>query len=688
MQIFLLKLGKAFTKYTEVVIGFFVVAIIGIIIVPMPSGVLDLLLVTNISMGIIILLLTLSTKNVLQFSTFPTVLLIATMFRLALNISSTRLILSQGHAGFVINAFGEFVTGNNYIVGAVIFLIIVVVQLIVVTSGASRVSEVSARFTLDAMPGKQMAIDADLNTGLIDEDTAKTRRLNLQREADFYGSMDGASKFVKGDAIAGIVITIINLLGGILIFSLQRGLGVMEALEIFGKLTIGDGLVSQIPALLISVGAGILVTRSDDGQTFGKSVIKELFSTAQVMMVAATVLLVISLVPAFPRFPFMLVALIVGVVGYLLRENEKEMEKHALENEQMLEATAVHQELETLGNVQVEAISLEIGYGLISLVDEGRDDNLITRITSIRKQIANELGLMVNPIRVRDNLQLKPNEYIIKIKGNKVSGSEIQINRFLALDPGSDEIDIKGTKTQEPSFGMDAFWVDEEEKNRLELHGVTIVEPGTIFITHLKETIKTHAPALLGRQELKQILDSIKEEYPVVIDELIPDLMTLGEVQKVLQKLLNENVPINDMVTILEALADNATVNKDVEYLTEQVRYALKRTIVKNHTNGRGVLEVLTIHPDLEELISGSIKKTMSGAMPILKPDAVTRVLDSVSNSLNSSMMKGYEPVVLTSPKIRSAFKNLIDFNFPSVPILSITEIPRDVEIEAVGLIE
>ena len=449
-----------FKKYMEVVVAFSIIAILGIIIVPLPSYLLDILLVINISLSIIILLLTLFTKNVLEFSTFPTLLLVTTMFRLSLNISSTRLILSEGNAGHVIDAFANFVTGNNYIVGAVIFMIIVIVQMVVVTSGASRVSEVSARFTLDAMPGKQMAIDADLNTGLIDEQEAKKRRQNLQREADFYGSMDGASKFVKGDAIAGIIITIINLLGGILIFSVKNNMGAMEALDKFGKLTIGGGMVSQIPSLLISIASGILVTRSDDGQSFGKSVSTELFSVSRVIMVSAVVMFIISMVPAFPTIPFLIVSLILFGTGYLLMENEKAEEKLAVVNAEIAMERGESKREDAVVSFQVEPISMEIGYGLIQLVDEGNDDNLMNHITSIRRQCANEMGIMVNPIRIRDNLQLGPNDYIIKIKGNEVARGQIYMNKYLVIDPGTSEFDLEGIKTKEPAFGLDAIWVD------------------------------------------------------------------------------------------------------------------------------------------------------------------------------------------------------------------------------------
>ncbi len=675
-------------KYTEVIIAFTVIAVLGIIIIPMPSAILDILLVINISLGVIILLLTLFTKNVLEFSTFPTLLLLTTMFRLALNISSTRLILSEGDAGRVINAFANFVTGNNYIVGAIIFIIIVIVQMVVVTNGASRVSEVSARFTLDAMPGKQMAIDADLNTGLIDEEEAKRRRLNLQREADFYGAMDGASKFVKGDAIAGIIITIINLLGGILIFSIKENLGAMEALDKFGKLTIGDGLVSQIPALLISVASGILVTRSDDGQSFGKTVSTELFGVSKVIMVSAVVLFAISLVPAFPTIPFLVVSLVLFGTGYLLMENEKSEEQLAIVNAEAMTNKRESLREDTVNSFQVEPISMEIGYGLIQLVDESNDDNLINHITSIRRQCANEMGIMVNRIRVRDNLQLGPNDYIIKIKGNKVAGGQIYLNKYLVIDPGTSEFDLDGITTKEPAFGLNAIWVDSKDKEKADLKGYTIVEPVVVIATHLKEVVKQNSAELLGRQEVKQLLEGIKEKYNVVIDELIPDIMTLGEVQKVLQGLLRERVPIFDLVTILEVLADFGTITKDTEVLTEHVRSALKRTIVNGYLNQDNVLNVITIHPEIEELIGNNIRKTISGSMPVLDPSIITKIFDNIKEINDKLLFNGIEPVILSSPKIRVAFKNLISFNFPNIPVLSLNEIPNDVEIQAVGLVD
>lgn len=683
------KVMDSLNKYSEILVAFGVIAIIGLIIVPVHPSILDFLLVVNISLGITILLLTLFTTNVLEFSTFPTLLLVTTMFRLGLNISSTRLILSDGEAGAVIDAFANFVTGNNYLVGAVLFIIITIVQMVVVTNGSSRVSEVSARFTLDAMPGKQMAIDADLNSGLIDEATAKQRRLDLQREADFYGSMDGASKFVKGDAIAGIIITIINLLGGVLIFSVGQGMGASEALSKFGKLTIGDGLVSQVPSLLISVASGILVTRSDGSQSFGEDVTGELFNFPTVTLLTSAVLFIISLVPAFPTVPFLIMAVIMGSFGYLLLENEKAEEYKELQLEQLKQresASSTSPESAVL-DFQVDPVAVEIGYGLIPLVEESNTGGLSTHITGIRQQCANEVGLILTPIRVRDNLQLGPNEYVIKIKGEILSRGELYADKYMVIDPGTDDFNIKGIPTKEPAFGLDALWISEEDREEAELQGHTLVDPVIVLVTHLKETIMGHSHELLGRQEVKELLDLIKDDYNVVIDELIPDVLTLGEVQKVLQNLLKEKVPIYDLVTILEVLADYGPTTQDPEVLTEYVRHALGRTISNKCLDYRGVLSVITIDPRVEEVIGENIKKTMSGTIPILQPEIVTGIFDSLNNNLNEALGQGIEPAVLASPKIRMAFRNLTYNNFPQVPVLSLNEVPNDIEIEAIGKI-
>lgn len=685
------KLEKI-TGSLDVIVAFFVMAILAMIIIPLPSGLLDLMLVINIALSITILLLTLFTKNVLEFSTFPTILLITTMFRLALNISSTRLILTEGEAGAVIETFANFVAGSNFVVGAVIFIIIVIIQMMVVTNGSSRVSEVSARFTLDAMPGKQMAIDADLNSGLINEEQAKKRRSDLERETQFFGAMDGASKFVKGDAMAGIIITVINLIGGVAIHSLQNGMPIMEALMTFGKLTIGDGLVSQIPSLLISVASGILVTRSGSLKGFGSSMGEELFGSSKVMMMLASILLLFAIMPGFPTIPFLVLGLVAGVAGYLLMENEKSQKTNQKAKEMRSKAAQrTSQEKstdESVASFQVDPISIEIGYGLIPIADENQDNNLMSHITTIRKQSAHELGILLSPIRIRDNLQLKANDYVIKIKGNVVARGELYLDKYMIVDPGETEFDFDGIPTKEPAFGLDAMWVNESDRETADLRGYTVVDPITVLVTHLKETIYKSSYELLGRQEVKQLLEGIKDKYGVVIDELIPDILRLGEVQKVLQNLLKESIPINDLVTILETLADYGNTTKDSEMLTEYVRQALKRTVVKPYLNEQNVLQVVTILPDTEELITRSIQKSSAGSIPILQPDTVTKIFDSITAIHNQLSARGIPHVLLASPKIRPAMKNLISYNFPDLTVVSLNEVPNDIPIETVGMIE
>ena len=688
MPDFVKKIFDYVYKFSEIGVAFGIVAIVGLIMIPVPGGLLDFLLVINIALAIVILVLTLFTTHVLQFSTFPTILLITTMLRLGLNVASTRLILTTGNAGGVIDAFANFVTGDNYIVGAILFIIIVIVNMIVVTAGSGRVAEVSARFTLDAMPGKQMAIDADLNSGFITEQQAKKRREDLQREANFYGAMDGASKFVKGDAIVGIIITLINLVGGVIIFSINYDMPAMEALSKFGKLTIGDGLVGQVPSLLISIAAGILVTRTAGKDSFGSNLVEELFGFAKVSLVASVILILLSMVPAFPTIPFLVVGLVMGVIGYLLLEDEKIDKEEKLLEELESEMPEPVEETDLITPTQVEPLSLEIGYGLIPIVDEKGEGDLISHITGIRKQCAAEMGVILTPIRIRDNLQLNGNEYVIKIKGNEVARGELYLNKYLVIDPGTEDFDIDGIETIEPSFGLRAIWIDDNQKDEVEMRGYTIVDPVTVLVTHLKEIIKENSYKLLGRQEVKELLETIKEQYDVVIDELIPDILTLGQVQKVLQNLLKENVPINDLVTILEILADNGILTKDTEILTEYVRHALGRTIINEYVGMDGILRVLTISPNIEELISGSVKKTMSGSIPILKPNEITAIFDSINDQINLALSKGISPVILASPSIRVAVRNLTDHNFPSIPILSLNEVPNDVEIETVGMVD
>ena len=669
-------------------VAFLVMAIIGMIIIPLPPLLLDFLLVLNISLSIIILVLTLFTHSVLEFLSFPTLLLVTTMFRLALNISSTRLILSEGDAGQVIETFGNFVAGNNYIVGAVLFVIIVIVQLMVVTNGSGRVAEVSARFTLDAMPGKQMAIDADLNSGLITEDVAKLRRSDLEKEANFYGSMDGASKFVKGDAMAGIIITLINLVGGIAIHSLQGDYSIGEALTHFGILTIGDGLVSQVPSLLISVASGILVTRTSNGKGFGDTIGGDLFSTPQVMYIGATLAAIFALVPGFPFIPFMTLAVALGVSGYLVNESQKANAKEEMaQQDTMAMQQAVEPVEETSTHFQVDRISVEIGYGLIPLANEDKDANLTNQIATIRKQLSYEMGILLSPIRIRDNLQMGQHSYTIKIKGNEVASGVLYPDKFLVVEPGEIEEEIDGIEAKEPAFGLDALWVTAKNKEIAELHDYTVVEPLTVLVTHIKEVMKQNADELMGRQEVKELLEGLKEDYNVVIEELIPDILQLGDVQKVLQRLLREGVPITDLVTILETLADYGKTTKDHETLTEYVRQALRRTIVKEYMDERNTLNVLSVHPETEDRLASSIQQSAQGMIPVLQAQEVNTLFDSINQQSARLTSQGLPFVLLTSPKIRPAVKNLLSFNFPELAVLSLNEVPNECPIESAGMV-
>jgi len=674
------------TKNMDIIAAVGVVAIVAMIILPMSTSLLDIFLTFNMTLAIIIILLTMFTKDILEFSVFPTLLLITTLFRLALNISSTRLILSQGDAGDVISAFGSFVAADNYVVGAVIFIIIVVIQFIVITNGASRVAEVAARFTLDAMPGKQMSIDADLNAGVIDDNQARIRRQKLQQEADFYGAMDGASKFVKGDAIAGIIIVFINFIGGIIIFAWQKGVPVLDAIETFGILTIGDGLVSQVPALLISTASGILVTRSASIDNFGTELTQQLFAIPKVIGIAAVLLFIFGLVPGLPAVPFFILAAVCGGIAYMLSEESKQKAAAEAKKEAVKAEKNIGKEPEDMSRyIYMEAIEIEIGYGLIPLAESGEGGGLLERITAVRKQNAAEMGILIPPIRIRDNLQLKADEYIIKIRGNEVGRGEVLYNHFLVMNPGHDTIDLEGKKTIEPAFQLPAVWIDKKLKEKAEMLGYTIVDPGTVMVTHLSEIIKANSYELLGRQEVKKLMDTMKDNYSAVVEELIPDKLSLGEVQKVLQNLLRERVPIKDLLTILEALADYAGNIKDTEILTEYVRNRIGRTIVSNYLTPQNKLDIITINPDLEQYIHENIQKSIQGSFPAIDPAITTKILEKIDAILEKSQAP--KPIILTSPRIRVAFKRLIEMAFPQLAVLSLNEIPNSVEFEGVGTV-
>lgn len=681
------KSNNFIKKYLDVIVALLVILIVFMIIIPLPPTLLDILLAFNITFSLIILLLTMFTTDVLEFSSFPTILLVTTLFRLGLNISSTRLILSKGEAGRIINAFGNFVVGGNYVVGFILFIIIVVIQFVVITNGAGRVAEVSARFTLDAMPGKQMSIDADLNAGIITEQEAKLRRKKLQQEADFYGAMDGASKFVKGDAIAGIVITIINLIGGIIIGMLFLNLPALESLKRFALLTVGDGLVSQIPALLISTASGIIVTRTTSETSLGKELSTQFTSYPKVLAIASFIMFLMAWIPNLPAPAFLIMSAVTGFSAYLL---SKEKENNVLESEiPNVEAdTQTNKEPENvLHLLNVEPLEIEIGYGLIPLADVTSGGDLLDRIAGVRRQCAVELGIIVQPIRIRDNLQLATNEYRIKIKGTIVGKGEILCNHFLAIDVTGDGIPIDGIKTVEPAFGLPAVWIPDSKKEEAELMGITVIDPTTVLVTHLSEIIKRHSHELLGRQEVKMLIDNIKENYPAVVEELIPNILSIGEVQKVLQNLLKEQVSIRDLVTILETLADNAVMTKDLELLTEYVRIALSRTICRNLINEEGVIRVLTLDTNIENLIAKNIHKSIHGSYPAIDPNITTKIYQSIQENIQINQFNNDIPVILVSPNIRAAFRKMIEMVFPQIQVLSMNEIPTDAQIETLGMV-
>lgn len=677
-----------FKNNLDIVVAMGVIGIVMMIIIPLPKMVLDVMLAINITLAIVIILITIFATNVLQLSVFPTLLLVTTLFRLGLNISSTRLILTEGDAGTIIDAFGEFVIGGNYVVGIIIFLIITLIQFIVITNGAGRVSEVSARFTLDAMPGKQMSIDADLNAGLIDEATAKKKRRDLQSEADFYGSMDGASKFVKGDAIAGIVITIINILAGIIIGMLMKDMDIGEAAQRYVRLTVGDGLVGQIPALLISTSSGILVTRSGNEDNVGKTLANQLTGFPVALAIAGIVMFALALVPNMPKFPFVFAAGSCGIASYLLyrEEDKKEKLEQALEDEEIVEQEKKEPE-NVMNLIAVEPMEVEIGYGLIPLADEATGGDLLQRIASVRRQCAIEMGIVVQPIRIRDNLQLKTNEYVIKIRGTVIASSELMANMLLCMDPTGENAELPGIKTIEPTFKLPAVWINKDQREEAEIKGLTVVDPTTVMVTHLTETIKAHSYELLGRQEVKLLVDNIKEKYSAVVEELIPDLITIGELQKILQNLLREKVPIKDLVTIMESLADNSRNTKDLEVLTEYVRFSLGRTICNQIVNEDRAITVVTLSPDIEQLVASNIQKSINGSFPAIDPDTTTKIFHSIRDTVDTVYFYNNQQVILVSPNIRPVFRKLIEMAFPHIMVISLNEVPNDVEIRTEGVV-
>ncbi len=673
-------------KFRDITILIGVIGIVLMFVIPLPTWLLDILLVINIAVAALILLVGMNTQEPLQFSIFPSLLLVTTLFRLALNVSSTRLILAQADAGRVIETFGLFVAQGNLAVGFVVFLILVVVNFIVITKGMERVAEVGARFTLDAMPGKQMSIDADLNAGLINEQQAKERRQKIEREADFYGAMDGASKFVKGDAIASIITLLVNIIGGLIIGVAMKGMSIGEAAETYFILTIGDGLVTQIPALLISTAAGMIVTRSASEENMSADIMNQLFAYPKLMYIVAGTLAVLGFTPigVFVTWP------LAGALVYAGYRMNKNLQLKVVEEEQQVEEEQIDEVRSpesVVSLLTVDPIEFEFGYGLIPLADAQQGGDLLDRIIMIRRQLALELGIMVPVIRIRDNIQLKPNEYVIKIKGNTIARGELLLNHYLAMSPGYDDESIVGIETTEPAFGLPALWVDEAMKEKAELAGYTVVDPPSVVATHLTEMIKKHAHELLGRQETKALIDHLKNSYPALVDELIPNLLSIGDVQKVLIRLLKEKISIRDLVTIFETLADYAIYTKDPDILTEYVRQALARQITQQYAPEDNTLKVITIGPVLEKRIAEAVQQTEQGTYLALDPMTTQQVYQRLTEQVQRIVEAGNQPIILASPNIRMYVRQIVDRTMPDVPVLSYNELEPSVEIQSVGVV-
>jgi flagellar biosynthesis protein FlhA len=679
MNSFLDRVGQ----YADVMFALSVIGMISVMIVPMPPGLLDVLLAFNIAFSLLVLLMTIYITNPLQLSVFPGLLLVLTLFRLSLNVATTRLILGEAYAGEVINAFGQFVVKGNYILGFVVFLIIVIIQFVVITKGAGRVAEVAARFTLDAMPGKQMSIDADLNAGLVTEDQARTRRSNIAREADFYGAMDGASKFVRGDAIAGILITLVNILGGLGIGVLQMGMEAAVAAQTYTILTIGDGLVSQIPALITSISAGLIVTRSTSEDNLGTDLMRQLTSKPRALAVASFVLFGFAMVPGLPSTPFLILAIGTGAIAFTAqRSQDRIAEEEAAEDEEEQPEERVEDYL------HVDPLEIQIGYGLIPLVDPAQGGDLLDRVTMLRKQTALDLGIVVPPIRIRDDtVTLSPNQYAIKIRGISVATGNIEPKSLLAMDPGYVEGEIDGQDTIEPAFGLPAKWIVDTAREQAEILGYTVVEPPAVLATHLTEVIKSHAYEILTRQDTQTHVDRIKEKSPTLIDELIPDSLSVGGVQKVLQNLLKERIPVRDTQTILECLSDYAPVTKEPDILTEYVRGQLGRTICQLFQNEENSIPVLTVAPELEQQIADAMQSAAGGIRVVLPPDTINLLSERLSEGIDTMVSNGQTPIVLTSPNIRLAFRRVTETTFPSLTVLSYNEIVPGVDVFSVGMV-
>ncbi len=674
-------------KKADIGVALYVLAAFIMMIVPITNGLLDVLLACNIAIAFTILFGTMFSKEVLDMSFYPTMLLFTTIFRIALNISSTKLILTTGDPGQVVATFGSYVGGNNLVVGTIVFVILILVQFMVINKGSERVAEVTARFTLDAMPGKQMAIDADLNTGAITDAEAKRRRDKIQEEASFFGSMDGAVKYVKGDATAGLIITAVNIIGGIAMGVLSQGMEFSAALDKYVILTIGDGLVSQIPSLLISLSTGILVTKGSKDADFGTVLVSQLFGIPKVLYLVGTIIAVLGLITPLPDLIFLALGLVFIVTGRMIAGTIETAQIEGEIDAEEVAAEEIRQPENVNSLLQVDPIELEFGYGIIPLADVNQGGDLLDRVVMIRRQIALELGTVVPIIRLRDNIQLNPNQYIIKIKGIQVSEGEILFDHYMAMNPGYVEEEITGIPTFEPSFHLPAIWITEGQRERAESMGYTVVDPPSIIATHLTEIIRQYISELLTRQDVQNLVNNLKETNPSLVEELVPKLLGLGEVQKVLQNLLKEGISIRDLLTIFETLADYAATTRDTDILTEYVRQSLKRAISSKFFPANETTSVVTLDPKLEQEVMASIKQTETGAYLTLDPEKTKAIMKSVENEITKLENLGKNPIVITSPIVRMYFKRLTEDYYKDLIVVSYNEIESSIELQSVGMV-
>ena len=677
---------RVWWQRTDILIAIGVIAVVLMLIVPIPAMLLDFLIAVSFALGLIVIISVMYMKKAVELSVFPSLLLVSTVYRLAVNVSSTRLILLKGplFQGRIIIAFGQFVVGGNYVVGLIIFLILIAVQFIVITKGATRVSEVAARFTLDAMPGKQMAIDADLSAGLITEEEAIQKRIEIQREADFYGAMDGASKFVQGDVKVGLLITMINIIGGLVIGMAMRGESLRSAVSTYVMLTIGDGLVNQIPSLMMSTATGLIVTRAVAKEDLGTDLASQLLNQPRTLWIGAGFLLFLAILPGFPKIPLIVLGIILGIFGFYLRRGIRvKEEKREMPRKEREEAKAGPESV--IGLLQIDPIALEIGYNLIPLVDPEQGGDLLERVTMIRRQSAIELGLIFPPIRIRDNMKLDPNTYSIKIKGVEVGKGTIKMGKYLAMNPGDVEEAIEGEETVEPAFGLPAIWIDETNRERAEKLGYTVVDSPSVIATHITEVIKSYASEVLGRQDVQALLNSLSQDYSAVVDEVKKAGATVGDIQKVLKGLLKEGVSIRDLVTIMETIADYFPTVKDHDELVELVRQALARQICQQFSDQEKKIPVITISKEVEDEIKNAIVETERGKRFAMEPQQQRKLLSMIVEEAKKLRRKGMKPVFLTSPEIRAVFSNIVSTIIPNAAVLSSFEIVSDVRLEAVG---